>query len=173
MNERVRDIARIAMVLAIVCLMAQLSFNIGFLVPLSMHTAGVLLAGIILGPKKAAICMLCYAVLGAVGFPVFSFGRAGLGMIFGNTGGFISGFIPGAAIIGLASKQKNLALTYLVAIAGIAVSYVIGVLQFSFVTSSTLPAAFTLAAAPFLPMETVKIALFVPLALRVHKALNQ
>ena len=171
MNERVKNLTRVGMVLAIVCLMAQLSFNIGIPVPLSLHTAGVLIAGVVLGPKKAAVCMLCYAILGAVGFPVFSYGRAGLGMIFGVTGGFISGFIPGAAIIGLVPRQKNLAGKYLVAIAGIALSYITGVLQFSFVTGSTIPAAFMLAAAPFLPLEALKIALFVPLALRVRKEL--
>ena len=44
--------------------------------------------------------MLSYVGLGAVGLPVFAGGAAGVGRIVGPTGGFLLGFLLGAAIAG-------------------------------------------------------------------------
>jgi len=48
---------------------------------------------------------LCHA--GVVGIPVFAGGKAGLGVIFGPTGGYLLGFIIAAFVIGMVNRMKK------------------------------------------------------------------
>jgi biotin transport system substrate-specific component len=50
--------------------------------------------------------MGAYAVLGALGLPVFSESSSGFDVIFGATGGFIIGFIFAAALAGKLAELK-------------------------------------------------------------------
>lgn len=69
-------------------------------VPLTLQTLWVYLGGVVLGPVWGAAAFLLYMVAGAVGLPVFAEGASGLGVVFGPTGGYIVGFVVGAAAIG-------------------------------------------------------------------------
>ena len=79
-----------------------------FPVPMTMQTFAVIMVGVLCGGRLAAEIVLAYLVEGAVGLPVFAGGAAGLAAIIGNTGGYLIGFIPGAALIGwLADRGWN------------------------------------------------------------------
>jgi biotin transport system substrate-specific component len=62
-----------------------------------------------------------YALLGAVGLPIFSEHKAGFAVLFGTTGGYLFGFIVAAALVGFLAEKgwsKN--------VFGMAASYVLG-----------------------------------------------
>jgi biotin transport system substrate-specific component len=69
-------------------------------VPVMLQTFGVMLAGLILGPKRAGLVLLLYVMIALLGLPVLPGGRAGLAVLAGPTAGFLLGMIPGAVVIG-------------------------------------------------------------------------
>lgn len=75
------------------------------LIPLTLQTFFVLLAAIFLGSKWGSLSVLIYLVLGIIGFPVFSAGSSGLGVLLGPTGGYLYGFIFASLIVGTASDK--------------------------------------------------------------------
>ncbi len=62
-------------------------------VPFTLQTFAVFAVLLILGGKKGTIATLVYILMGAIGIPVFSGFKGGIGAILGNTGGYIIGFI--------------------------------------------------------------------------------
>ena len=63
-------------------------------VPLTLQTLGVMLTGLMLGPKRGAMVVLLYVLLGLLGVPVLPGGRAGLAVLVGPTAGFLLGMMP-------------------------------------------------------------------------------
>ena len=146
-------------------------------VPLTLQTLGVMLAGLILSPRLAALSMLLYVVLALVGFPVLPGARGGLAVFAGPTGGFILGFIPGAFVVSwLAARSLNnttsaamIARNFGAAVFGGAfVVYAIGVPWLAFVTGMTIDKAL-MAVVVFLPGDLVKAVIATIVALRVAK----
>lgn len=100
-TSRTQDIALIGVFAA---LMAVLNFAppipMAFGVPITLGTLGVGLAGLILGPWRAAAAMALYVVLGLLGLPIFAGFSGGLGVLAGPTAGYIlswpvAGFFTG------------------------------------------------------------------------------
>lgn len=75
------------------------------LVPITLQSGMVLLAGILLGPKYGSISVLTYVMLGLVGIPIFSMG-GGLGYVMQPTFGYLIGFIIGAYLTGILVWRK-------------------------------------------------------------------
>lgn len=67
--------------------------TIPLVIPFTLQTLGVFTALELLGGKKGTFSVLLYILLGAVGVPVFSGFRGGIGILLSNTGGYIVGFI--------------------------------------------------------------------------------
>ena len=65
------------------------------LVPLTLQTVFVLLAGLLLGSRRGALSMTLYMLLGLLGLPVFA-GGGGFQTMLLPSFGFIVGFIPAA-----------------------------------------------------------------------------
>ncbi len=76
------------------------------IIPLTLQTLFVMLAGILLGPKWGAAAALIYAVMGLAGLPVFTQG-GGIAYVLKPTFGFIIGFIPGAYLTGFISEKSE------------------------------------------------------------------
>jgi biotin transport system substrate-specific component len=99
------DIFLVLAGVSITALAAQISVQT-LLVPFTLQTLAVLVIGTTYGATRGAITMGAYAVLGALGFPVFSESSSGFDVIFGATGGFIIGFIFAAALAGKLAELK-------------------------------------------------------------------
>ena len=97
---KTRDLTMIALFPALMGATAGISIPLFNLPPITLQTFFVLLAGLILGPKKAAISMIIYLIIGAIGVPVFSGYRGGLEVITGFSGGFLIGFVVAAFFVG-------------------------------------------------------------------------
>ncbi|MBN1511434.1 MAG: biotin transporter BioY, partial [Phycisphaerae bacterium] len=86
----------------IVALCAQVA--VGFPVPVSGQTFGVLMAGMLLGSRRGVLCLLAYLGEGLLGFPVFAQGKAGLAAFSGPTGGYLAGFVVAAYVVGVLAE---------------------------------------------------------------------
>ena len=91
MKSKAYDLVLIALFAALMALCAWVT--VPYAVPFTMQTFGVFLALLLLGGKRGTICMAVYLLLGAVGLPVFSGFRGGVGALVGSTGGYLVGFI--------------------------------------------------------------------------------
>lgn len=74
-------------------------------VPITGQTLAVLLVGATLGSWRGASAMITYLGAGLAGLPVFAGGAGGLGAIATPSFGYIIGFIPAAALIGLLAER--------------------------------------------------------------------
>lgn len=121
------DIAECALFIAL--MVAAAFIQIPFpLVPLTFQTVVSVLAGLLLGAKKGAASMACYALLGLMGLPVFSAG-GGVYYVLKPSFGYIIGFIASAAVAGAVAGRANLPLwRYIVAaLAAFIADYVVGI----------------------------------------------
>jgi biotin transport system substrate-specific component len=98
-------------------------------VPITGQTLAVLLVGSSLGATRGALSMVLYALVGALGAPIFSEASGGMGVLFGATGGYIVGFVLAAAFTGwLAQRrwERGLVRGMLAFVAGSAVVFLVG-----------------------------------------------
>lgn len=58
-------------------------------VPVTFQTLVIALAGLYLGPGPGMSAVALYILAGGIGVPVFAGGKAGLGVLFGPTGGIL------------------------------------------------------------------------------------
>ena len=77
-KSRIYKIIICALFTAIICALSLVSIPL-MTVPFTLSVFAVLLTGALLSPKYAAISVLCYILIGAIGIPVFSGFRGGLG----------------------------------------------------------------------------------------------
>jgi biotin transport system substrate-specific component len=98
-------------------------------VPITGQTLAVLLVGSSLGATRGALSMVLYALVGALGAPIFSDASGGMRVLFGATGGYIVGFVLAAAFTGwLAQRrwERGLLRGMLAFVAGSAVVFLVG-----------------------------------------------
>ena len=62
-------------------------------VPFTLQTFSVFTVLSLLGGRRGTLSILVYILMGAVGIPVFSGFKGGVGVLLGNTGGYILGFL--------------------------------------------------------------------------------
>ena len=98
-------------------------FDIAF----TMQTLAVFLALGLLGGKWGTAAILIYLLLGAVGMPVFSAFRGGIGVLAGVTGGYLWGFLFSGLTYWCLSRFGKLPAM----VAGLGVCYLCGSLWFS------------------------------------------
>ncbi|MDA8345628.1 MAG: biotin transporter BioY [Thermaerobacter sp.] len=159
MSEEYRRARRIAYAAAFAALLAVASYVSFALpitdVPFTLQVLVVLLAGLVLGPGLAAISIVLYMVLGAIGVPVFAGGAAGIGVLLGPLGGYIIGW-PFAAAIAGAFAKRGLALRLFGAALGIICVYAFGVTGLHVVQGVPWRNAVFAGALPFLPFDALK-----------------
>lgn len=135
----VQDICIIAIMTAVTAVLAQISIPLPMMVPMTMQTFAVTLAGILLGAKRGAVSMIIYLLLGAVGAPVFTGLKGGLQSLAGPTGGFLLSFPVMAYIIGKGIElRKKKGMFTLLLIVGTVSNYVVGVAMYCVVMESTV-----------------------------------
>ena len=79
----------------------------GGLVPVTLQSMVVILAGVMLGPALGASAMISYIALGATGAPVFAGGAGGFAHLFGPTGGYLLAFPAAAAAAGVIASAPG------------------------------------------------------------------
>ncbi len=90
----------------LVSLSAQWAIPLPFSpIPITGQTLAVLLVGALLGARRGTLCLLTYLLEGSAGLPVFAGGRAGVGVLFGPTGGYLLGFVAAAWVSGWLAER--------------------------------------------------------------------
>ena len=124
--------------------------------------------------------VLCYILLGAVGAPVLSGFKGGVGALLGTTGGYIIGFLFTAPIVGLATETLGRSLPVLIGsmAVGILVCYAFGTAWFMYVYARKtgligLGTALGWCVIPYLLPDAVKVALASALVGRLWPLMNR
>lgn len=148
-------------------------------VPFTMQTFAVFFILSALGGKQGTVTILVYIALGAVGIPVFSQFGAGPGVLLGNTGGYILGFLAMGltywgitALLGETRKTRFLGL-----LLGLAVLYAFGTAWFLLLYTRTQESIGILPVLgwcvfPFVIPDLVKLGLALTLERRLGKFLS-
>jgi biotin transport system substrate-specific component len=121
----------------------------------------VLAVGIVLGPRRGALAIASYVLLGAMGAPVFSNGRSGLGWLMGPTGGYLLAFPVSAAVVGWGARSRRMLPFLAGLLAAHAVTFTGGVLQLGLVSGTGLAGAAATGFVPFIPGIAFKSALLI------------
>ena len=129
-------------------------------VPITGQSFAVLLSGAVLGARRAFLAQALYLMEGAIGFPVFAGGGAGLATLAGPTGGYLAAFPFAAALTGALCARgwdRRFGTMFVAMLLGSAVIFGLGLIQLS----RFLPAAQLLQAGlfPFVPGDLIKAAL--------------
>ncbi len=175
MNEKltVRDICMIGMFTALIVVFSWITIPMPLGVPITFQTFIIPLTGIILGPKKGTTSVLIYILLGVIGLPVFAGFKGGLGVLFGQTGGFIWGFLFMAFFAGLGANKDCIWALIIGLLIGIIIDYALGMVQFMFVSGSDLKTSFFATVVPFIPLQIVKTILAAFLGVKCKKILTK
>lgn len=152
-----KELVAIALFAAILAVLAQVSIPMPSGMPLTLQTFAVALTGYFLGCRRSAVAVAIYLLLGAVGAPVFSMFRGGLGILFGVTGGFLFGFLCQAALSGL-SFSRGAVPALGGGLLGLALCHAVGVAWYAVVTSQGYVASFLLVSAPYLLKDVASVA---------------
>lgn len=135
----------------------------------TMQTFAVFLTLGILGGKWGTVSILIYLLMGAVGLPVFSGFRGGIGSLLGVTGGYIWGFLfSGLTYWALERFSKPAAMA-----AGMIVCYICGSGWFLvYAGGGTLWLVLLKCVVPYIIPDGVKIAMAASLSKRIGKHLH-
>ena len=168
-DDAVVNLVRAALFAALMGAFAFVSFPnpLNPAIPVTLQVLGVFLAGVFLGPLWGGFAMALYLLAGTLGAPVFSGGRAGIGMLLGPTGGYLISYPFAAAVVGAVVHGTDglvdpeaVPLLRLVGgmVAATTVIYALGILVYWQSLDVGLVEATVGAAVVFVPVEALKIA---------------
>jgi biotin transport system substrate-specific component len=133
-------------------------------IPLTLQNFAVILVGMALGPVAGFSAMVLYLAEGALGLPVFtpSGGPGGMAHLLGPNGGFLFSYPLAAAAAGwvvraLPPVTSRFRSALVAATAATLPIFLLGAGWFAYYAHHNVSATWSLAVAPFIPGEIVKI----------------
>lgn len=159
MEKNLTHIALFAALIAVLGLVPKIDIGA---VPITAQSMGIMLCGTVLGARRGALAVLLFLALVAIGLPLLSGGRGGLGVFAGPSVGYLIGFPIAAFVAGLIVERwrtsVGIAAFAGAVIGGVAVLYAFGIPGMALVLQKPLPEAAAMAMA-FLPGDLIKAAL--------------
>ena len=166
-----KELSIIAIFAAMTAVLAQIAIPLPFTpMPISFGLVAVYITGILLKPRHAVFAQFCYLTLGAIGVPVFSNLRGGIGALFGSTGGYLLVYPVMAWIVATAlnspkslqsEHRQSRSLLFLKTGISICIAHAIlylgGTTWLCLITGNTFLASLSLAVFPFIPLDIIKI----------------
>lgn len=175
-HQSARDLALVAVFAGVVAVLGLLPaiYPFGSAVPVTAQSLGVMLAGAVLGPRRGALALLLFLALVAVGLPLLSGGRGGLGVFVGPSVGYLVGFPVAALVVGALTWRggSSYRLAWGVVanlVGGVLVLYAAGIAGTALVADVSVEAA-ALGALVFVPGDVAKAVLGAVVARGVHRA---
>jgi biotin transport system substrate-specific component len=132
-------------------------------VPLTLQNFAVILVGMLLGPVAGFSAMVLYLAEGAIGLPVFTpHSIGGVAHLLGPNAGYLFSYPLAAATAGWVVRAMKRVTTgfragLVAATVASAPIFVLGPVWLAHLLHTTAGATWTMAVAPFLPGEIVKI----------------
>jgi biotin transport system substrate-specific component len=142
---------------------------VGYPVPTTLQTLGVMLIGLTFGFRLASATLVVYLAGGAAGLQFFAPFGAG-------TSGYLIGFLFAAALIGYLADRgftRSWLGTIAALFAGEAVIFGLGVVGLSYAFSMSASEAIAAGLTPFLLVDTIKMALAALIGKGVLKGASQ
>lgn len=160
---KAKNMALCGLFTAVLAVCAWISVPVGDLV-ITLQTFGIFLTLGLLGGRRGSLTIFVYLLLGAVGAPVFSGFRGGLGALLGTTGGYIFGFMLTSLLYWLITTLSNSPAARLTAmVLGLVVCYSCGtywyLTQYLAADSVTLGAVLLRCVVPYLIPDAIKLSL--------------
>lgn len=169
-----RDLALIAVFAAFIAVLGLPGalHPFGNAVPITLQTFGVMLAGCVLGARRAALAVATALLLVLAGMPLAS-GAAGPSAFVGPGGGFVLGWVAGAWMVGWLVQLWPRGLSFgwgFVAniVGGIVVIYVVGIPWMAAKAGMTLGQGIVVSWV-YLPGDLIKAVLAAAIAAGVHR----
>ena len=176
-NIKTADMVYIAIGAALIAICSWIS--VPMTVPFTLQTFAVFFVLMTLGGERGTIATVVYVIMGAVGLPVFSGFKGGLGVLLGSTGGYIVGFIVMGLIYIVITKifTEKIIPSIAALVIGLAACYAFGTAWFMFVyIRNTGPVGVMTVLLwcvfPFIIPDIVKMALAVVISRRVRGILR-
>lgn len=160
-----------ALMTALCCICAQISFPLPGGVPITLQTLGMCICGYFLPIVYAEASVAVYVLLGAVGVPVFSNFSGGASVLVSPTGGFIFGFFLLVASCSLSNRIKNIFIRIALGFFGIFLCHLLGVIWYSKLTGNGFLPSFMLVSLPFLIKDFASVVAACLLCTAVKKRL--
>ena len=162
---------------ALICIAGPVALTIpGTVIPITLCTFAIYLAGAMLGGKRGTISVVVYIMLGTVGLPVFSNFMGGFAKLLGPTGGYIVGYVPLVLLTGIfaemSSATKKRWLMPVGMVLGTVVMYALGTAWFMVLTGKNLAAALGMCVLPYLIGDSIKMVLTTAVAVPLRARLN-
>lgn len=140
-------------------------------VPLTLQNFGVLVVGLVLGPRRAFAAMVVYLAEGAAGLPVFNpTGPGGVAQLLGPTGGYLMSYPFVAAVAGFLVERgrKTLARAAVASFAAEILLFAVG-LSWLRIWTGSLAVAVRLGLYWFLFAEVIKVLMAAALSVRLKR----
>ena len=178
---RTKDLTLVALSTALTAVCAWISVPVPApFVQFTMQTFAVFATLLTLGGKRGTYAVAAYLLLGAVGAPVFSNFRGGLGVLLGTTGGYILGFFFTALLYWLMTARlgESLPVKVTAGVLGMVTYYVFGTAWYLALYARTgspmgLMTALGYCVFPFVVPDLLKLFLAVLLARRAAKYISR
>ena len=168
---------RVALMAAFTAVAAQIAIPLEP-VPFTLQVLAVVLTGLLLGPRYGALAMAVYLLVGAIGVPVFAGFRGGLGVLVGDTGGYLLAYPLAAALAGVAAgtvanapRRRGLIVGFLWGSLALAVIYALGATWLAVLTGLSPGAALVAGVLPFVVFDLIKVGLANLVAVAVAPAI--
>ena len=168
---------RVALMAAFTAVAAQIAIPLEP-VPFTLQVLAVVLTGLLLGPRYGAVAMAIYLLVGAVGIPVFAGFRGGLGVLVGDTGGYLLAYPLAAALAGVAAgavanapRRRALVVGFLWGSLALAVIYALGATWLAVLAGLSPGAALVAGVVPFVVFDLIKVGLANLVAVAVAPAI--
>ena len=162
----------LAIILGSIALTISAKIKIPFYpVPMTMQTFIVLFLGVSFGYKIALATIGLYLLEGIIGLPVFSNSPergVGLAYFVGPTMGYLIGFFSASFLASYIKIDDGYLVIFLKLILSVSTIYILGVLWLGTIIGWDKP-VIELGILPFLPAETLKIALLTFLTKKILK----
>lgn len=170
----VREMVFTAICAALICILAPISVPIGT-IPISLGTFAIYFSAALLGGKRGTAAVIVYIMLGMVGLPVFSSMRGGIAVLFGTTGGYITGYIPLALLTGIFSdiKSKHNWTIPVGMVLGTVALYEFGTAWYMIMSGNPLEVAWNFCVKPFLIFDSIKMVFATMLAAALKPRLSR
>ncbi|ELY56488.1 BioY protein [Natronococcus amylolyticus DSM 10524] len=167
-GDVVHAFARAALLATLLGAVAPIAIPIPFSpAPITLQVLFVFLAGLLLGPLWGTVSILLYLAAGAIGLPVFAGMAGGLGVLVGDSAGYLWSYPLAAGLIGLLvhrgtdlrdPAEVSTPLVVVALVTATVLIYGMGVGYMAWLLELELWEAITVGALPFIPGEVLKIA---------------
>lgn len=162
----------IGIMVAMLSITVYISFPIPFTpILITAQTIVINLIGLILKPKQSITAVLVFLLVGSIGIPVFSGGRAGVGTLVGPSGGYFVGFLISVFAMSYLRGNKIDFKRYLLVtiVIGMPIIYFFAAMWMSYYNGTTIIETIKIAVIPFIAGDIIKGFIASIIAVRLNK----